>query len=185
MENCREDSKKQLNEVQASLDDRESLVRNLEKTISELRSTSARDRVHIDQPKEEGEILRQNLENVSRDKISAKLELGEQLQTCENELKRYKEQYILLQKDFEQYGREKSEKISELESKNEKLKRQFETKKEEASVISELLESAGNNSLFKCSYYRSHAIVCRVCLKSQKSPFLILVSLFLFIFCYD
>lgn len=151
LEKCQEDSKKQLDEVKASLEDRESVVRNLEQCISELRSTSARDQVQIEQLKEEAEILRQNLENVSRDKIATKVELEGQLRTCENELIRYKEQYNLLQKDFEVFGKETREKISELESRNEKLKHRFETKEEEALVISELLESAGIN-LYKWSF---------------------------------
>ncbi len=153
LEKCQEESKKQLDEAKVSLVDRESIVRNLEQCISELRSTSARDRVQIDQLKEEAEILRQNLENVSRDKISTKVELEGQLRTCENELIRYKEQYNLLQKDFEVFGKEMREKILELESKNEKLRRRFETKEEESLVISELLESAGiNRTLYKWSH---------------------------------
>jgi chromosome segregation ATPase len=98
-----------------------------------LRSRSERE---LDRLECEVKLLLENLENVKRDRNSAKLEL----EVKETELVSFKERFSQL----EQYNQENGAKILKLETRNENLFDDFKAKEEEIEGLSEMLEIAGN-----------------------------------------
>ena len=127
-----DDVRLKFDEAKLDLENKESLVQTTQRTISDLRSRSEREQDRLEC---EVKLLLENLENVKRDRNSAKLEL----EVKETELVSFKERFSQL----EQYNQENGAKILKLETRNENLFDDFKAKEEEIEGLSEMLEIAG------------------------------------------
>ena len=131
-----DDLRLKFDEAKLDLENKNSVVQTMQRSISDLRSRSEREQDRLEC---EVKLLLENFENVKRDRNSAKLEL----EVKEAELESYKERVCQLEK----YNRENGAKILQLETRNKNLVNDFKAKQDEMERISEMLEIAGKDKI--------------------------------------